>query len=80
MKPTEPSYMDLKGASAYSAMSVPALRNHIASGSLPCFKVGGKWLIKVSELDAWIEGFRVNNASDCTSIIDDIMSAINVVD
>ena len=78
MKPPQTAYTDIKGASVYSALSVPTLRNHIAGGSLPCFKVGGKWLIKLSELDAWIESYRVNNAKDSVSIINDIMASINV--
>ena len=78
MKHIEPAYVGLKEAGLHSALSVPTLRNHIASGSLPCFKCGGKWLIKLSELDAWIEGYRVNNTKDSSSIINDIMAGINV--
>ena len=46
---------DLKGLSVYSALAVPTLRDYIKTGSLPCFKVKGKILVKRSEFDRWLE-------------------------
>ena len=79
MKPPVATYMDIKGASAYSSLSVPTLRNHIAAGRLPCFKIGGKIVIKISEFDEWIEHHRMNKRQDLAKITDDILTGINYI-
>ena len=67
-------YFDLKGLSAYSAVSVGSLRDYLKSGGLPFFKLRGKLLIKRSEFDAWLEGYRVNKKQDLNNIVDKIMN------
>jgi hypothetical protein len=45
----------------YSGLSVRTLRTYLdgAPGeALPCFRVGGKIVVKRSEFDAWMEQFR----------------------
>ena len=69
------SYFDLRGLSAYSTLGVSTLRGHIKKG-MPCFKIGGKILIKLSEFDRWLEGYRVNQDQDINSLVDDIMDQI----
>jgi excisionase family DNA binding protein len=69
-------YFDLKGLEVYSALKVPTLRNYIKSGTLPCFKVKGKILIRKSEFDAWLESYRVNRAKEINDIVDGIMSSL----
>jgi hypothetical protein len=46
-------YFDLQGLSAYSALGVGTLRDHIRCGSLPCFKVKGKILVKPCVLNRY---------------------------
>lgn len=67
-------YFDLRGLSAYSALAVGTLRDHIRSGGLPAFKVRGKVLIKQSEFDLWLEGFRIEQNLD--NIVDEVMDSL----
>ena len=67
-------YLDLRGLSAYSALGVSTLRDYIRAGSLPCFKLKGKVLVKRSEFDAWMEKRRVQKGKDINAIVNDIMS------
>ena len=69
-------YFDLRGLSAYSALAVGTLRDHIKSGSLPCFKVKGKILIKQSEFDHWIERYRLNKKEDLNNIINGVIESL----
>jgi len=69
-------FFDLRGLSAYSALAVSTLRDHIKSGSLPCFKVKGKILVKKSEFDVWLEGFRLNKKQDLQAIVDGVMEGL----
>lgn len=69
-------YFDLRGLEGYSSIKVPTLRDHIRSGSLPCFKVKGKILVKRSEFDAWLEGYRVNKKQDLNNVVDEILTSL----
>jgi len=69
-------FFDLKGLSLYSALGVGTLRDHIRSGSLPCFKVKGKILVKRSEFDQWIEKHRLNKKQDINNIVDEVLNSL----
>ena len=69
-------YFDLPGLAKYCSLKVPTLRDHIRSGDLPCFKVKGKILIKKSEFDAWLEGYRVNQKKDLNDVVDEILTSL----
>lgn len=69
-------FFDLKGLSVYSALAVSTLRDHIRSGSLPCFKVKGKILIKMSEFESWMEGFRMNKKQDLNNMVDGVLESL----
>jgi excisionase family DNA binding protein len=69
-------YFDLRGLSAYSALGVGTLRDHIKSGKLPAFKVKSKILIRRSEFDIWLEDYRVNRTKQINDIVDDVMSRL----
>jgi len=69
-------YFDLNGLSVYSALAVPTLRDYIRSGALPCFKVKGKILIKQSEFDLWLEGYRKNRKQDLAALADGVMETL----
>ena len=70
-------YFDLRGLSAYSALGVGTLRDHIRSGDLPAFKVKGKILVKKSEFDHWIEAFRINKREDLDNIVKKVMDSMS---
>lgn len=69
-------YFDLKGLSIYSAISVGSLRDYLKSGGLPCFKLRGKLLIKRSEFDAWLEGYRVNRKQDLNNVVNEVLTSL----
>jgi len=69
-------YFDLNGLSVYSALGVSTLRGHIRQGSLPYFKVNGKILIRRSEFDTWIEGYRKNKKQDIEALADGVMKTL----
>ncbi len=69
-------YFDLRGLSAYSALAVPTLRDHIRHGGLPCFKVGGKILVKMSEFNVWLEGYRFNKSQDLNTLVDEVVESV----
>ncbi len=54
-------YLPLRALAAYSGISVRTLRGYLdgpPAEALPCFRVGGKILVRRSEFDAWIERYR----------------------
>lgn len=67
---------DLKGLSAYSALGVGTLRDYIRTGLLPCFKLRGKVLVRRSEFDRWLEGYRANKEQDVNRMVDDVMDSL----
>lgn len=69
-------YFDLRGLSAYSDLAIPTLRDYIREGKLPCFKVKGKILIKRSEFDSWIEGFRVERKKNINKVVSEVLSSL----
>ena len=69
----EDKYFDLRCLSDYSSLSIPCLRDHIKEDLLPAYKVKGKILIKRSEFDAWIKGFKVK---DMNQVADEILEGL----
>ena len=56
--PLDP-YMDLKGLSGYSSIPVRTLRSYLdrLEHPLPCYRLGQKILVRISEFDHWMEHF-----------------------
>lgn len=69
-------YFDLRGLSVYSSVAVSTLRDYIKAGDLPCFKIKGKILIKLSEFDAWLEGYRFYKKQDLNVMVDDVLNSL----
>ena len=67
-------YFDLRGLNAYSSLGISTIRDHINKGALPCFKVGGKILVRRSEFDKWIDNFRVRKNQELEKIVDDVLT------
>ncbi len=66
-------YLDLRGLSEYSSLGIPTLREYLKSGSLSYFKLKGKILVRVSEFEDWLEGYRVNKKEDLNHLVDDVL-------
>jgi hypothetical protein len=57
-------YLDLHGLEHYTSIPVSTMRDYIKREGLPCFKVRGKILVKRSEFDHWLDGYRVQSIED----------------
>ena len=54
-------YLSLRALATYSGLSRRTLRTHLErlpNEALPCYRLGGKILVRKSEFDAWIAQFR----------------------
>lgn len=57
----DPAFLDLKAAAAYTSLSVRTLRDHIKKpGGPPTYRLSKKILLKKTEVDAWLESFKVD--------------------
>lgn len=52
---TGADYINLTMASKKTSLGRVKLRNLCLSGKLPAFKVGGEWLVRPEDLEAYIE-------------------------
>lgn len=64
---------DLKGLSEFSSFGVSTLRDHIRRNGLPCFKVHGKTLVRLSEFNEWLEGYRVHHDQDIGAVVNSVI-------
>ena len=69
-------YLSLNSLAEYADLPVPTLRDYIKGCGLPCFKVKGKLLVRQSEFDEWMEGFRVKSQDALKDIVDDVMQTL----
>jgi helix-turn-helix protein len=71
-------YMSLKVLAGYSGLAVRTLRNHLTdlAHPLPCYRVGGKILVRRSEFDAWIAQHRQVGPADVKAIVDDVLRSL----
>lgn len=65
-------YLTVKGLAGYSGLSTRKLRDLLTDPQhpLPCYRVGGKILVRRSEFDRWIGAFRQNGNIDLGAIAD----------
>ncbi len=69
-------YFDLSGLSLYCKLGVSTLRNHIRKDGLPCFKLGGKILVRRGEFDKWVSGYRLNKNQEISRVVDEAISSL----
>jgi len=69
-------FLSLKGLAGYSGMSVRKLRDCLTRpvSPLPCYRVDGKILVRRSDFDRWVEGFK--HVPDLDRIVDGVLSEI----
>lgn len=74
----EAGYLSLRTLSAYSGLSVRTLRGYLSHPArpLPHYRVGGKVLVKRSEFDAWVSGFREELAPHVDEIVSDVLGGL----
>ncbi|MFH1672186.1 MAG: hypothetical protein ABIF87_01980 [Pseudomonadota bacterium] len=47
-----------------------------ARNPLPYYKLKGKILVKRSEFEQWLDGFKVNQKENIRAVVDDIMNGL----
>jgi hypothetical protein len=72
--PLDP-FLSLRALAAYSGLSVRKLRQHLEDSArpVPCYRVGGKILVRRSEFDAWIAAYRQRGRLDVNRIVGDVL-------
>lgn len=58
----DPAFVDKHGAHAYTARSIRAIDYARANGDLSFYKCGRKICFRLSDLDKWMDRFRVDVA------------------
>ncbi|MBI2218772.1 MAG: helix-turn-helix domain-containing protein [Candidatus Rokubacteria bacterium] len=68
-------FLDLRALAAYSCISIRKLRDYLddTTHPLPCYRVGGKILVRRSEFDAWIGAYRARGRPDVDAIVADVL-------
>ena len=71
-------YFSLKALARYSGLSLRTLRNHLKHRSrpLPCYRVGGRILVRQSEFDLWVLQFRVQQDGDLDGLVDAVLEGL----
>lgn len=69
-------YLSLRGLASYSSLSVRTLRGYLSDPlrPLPCYKIGGKIVVRISEFDTWLAAHRETTpAVDVRAIVDGML-------
>ena len=68
-------YLPLRALAKYAGLSVRKLREYLADPAhpLPCYRVGGKIVVRRSEFDAWIAKYRDVGRVDVALIVDEVL-------
>jgi len=75
--PLDP-YLSLRALATYSGLSVRTLRSHLedVGHPLPCYRVGGKILVRRSEFDAWIARYRQIGHPNVDRIVSEVLKRL----
>ena len=76
----EDRYFDLRSLSHYSSLSVSSLRTHIKCNGLSAFRVQGKIIVKRSEFEKWLEGYRMTESQDLVLLVDGCIQDLKAVE
>ena len=77
--PIDRGFFDLKTLSSYSSCSVRWLRGRLTAQAhpLPCYRIGGKILVRREEFDTWMHQFKAApHSHDLDAIVDDVLSQV----
>lgn len=71
-------YLDLRSASKFSGLSVRTLRAWLSDSErpLPHYRVRGKILVRYSELDRWLAGFRRKGAPNLDRVVNEVLQSV----
>jgi hypothetical protein len=69
-------YLSLRGLASYSSLSTRTLRGYLSDPlrPLPCYRIGGKIVVRISEFDTWLAAHRETTPLvDVRAIVDDML-------
>jgi hypothetical protein len=68
--------LDLRALTRYSTLSLRTLARHLRDleHPLPHYKIWGKILVRRSEFDRWMEGFRRHPPQDVSRVVDEVLA------
>jgi excisionase family DNA binding protein len=71
-------FLPLRALATYSGLSVRTLRHWLEDPAhpLPCYRVGGKILVRRSEFDAWIARHRQVGRGDVDRLVADALKGL----
>jgi hypothetical protein len=75
--PLDP-YLSLRALAGYSGLSVRRLRALLDDPGhpLPCYRIGGKILVRRSEYDAWAARYRREGRGDVDRVVSDVLQSL----
>ena len=75
--PLDP-FLSLRALAAYSGLGARKLRDYLTDPlhPLPCYRIGGKILVRRSEFDAWIARYRQLGRPDVDRLVADALSGL----
>ncbi len=74
----EDAYLPLRALSSYSGLSIRTLRGYLSHQAhpLPCYRIGGKVLVRRSDYDSWATRFRANVAPAVDRVVDAVIRGL----
>jgi hypothetical protein len=71
-------YLPLTRLSTYAGLSVRTLRSYLTHPAypLPCYRIGGKVLVRRSDYDNWAARFRAVDVSAVDALVTDALRGL----
>ena len=68
-------FLSLRALAGYSDLSIRKLRDflELPQHPLPCYRIGGKILVRRSEFDGWIAAYRHHGRRDVDRIVNEVL-------
>ncbi len=72
-------FLPLTALATYCGLSVRKLRHHLADPAhpLPCYRIGGKILVRRSEFDVWAVRYRQVGAVDVDRVVKSVLQGLS---
>jgi hypothetical protein len=71
-------YLTLRALASYSGLSARRLRDLLKDPAhpLPCFRIGGKLLVRRSDYDAWAARYRQVGQADVNRVVQEVLAGL----
>ncbi len=75
--PLDP-FLSLRALAAYSGMGVQTVRGYLTDPChpLPCYRIGGKIVVRRFEYDAWAGRYRQVGQADVDRVVADVLKEL----